>query len=348
MRRNHLLVIGLAAGLLGCEQGSAPLAPSAPAADLDPSLRTIVVSTAPELQSALRNAEPGDEIVVRPGTYTGQKGSSTSGYSNAYFYSGHSGTDAHPIIVRSEDPDRPAELKGTSNEHGYVLYLTGDYWQVRDLKFSTGQKAIMLDNANHDLIFGCETHDTGQEGIHLRDGSSYNTVQNCDVHDTGQEDAGTGEGIYVGDAYSAWDRYGRDPHADHNVIRHNTVGPNVTAEHIDIKEGTVGTIVEHNTFLGAGITGLHYADSFMDVKGNGVVVSHNVGYQQSNPGIVDAFQVHNQLDDWGTGNEFDHNKLYMDDASAYVVHVSGGAQATVCKNKREPEGHMYRGNVTEC
>ncbi|MBV9773173.1 MAG: hypothetical protein JO040_04450, partial [Gemmatimonadetes bacterium] len=149
MRGHHLILAGLSVGIMGCTQ-DAPVAPRS-AAPAETILATYTVGTVTALQNALKNAQPGDEIVVLPGTYTGVK--STSGYSNAYFFSGQNGTSTDKIILRSQDPANPAVLQGSSTSSGYVFYLTGDNWEVRDLKFATGSKGIMLDNANHNLLY---------------------------------------------------------------------------------------------------------------------------------------------------------------------------------------------------
>lgn len=126
---------------------------------------------------------------------------------------------------------------------------------------------------------------------------------------------------------------------DNNLITHCVIGPGVTAEHVDIKEGTTGTIVEYCTLNGAGISGQNYADSFIDVKGNNAVIRYNTGYRNNNSYIVDAFQVHNVYTGWGQNNDFNNNKVYLDTAVPYVVNNAGGS-AIVSNNERIPEGNI--------
>ena len=57
------------------------------------------------------------------------------------------------------------------------------------------------------------------------------------------------------------------------VIRNCIIGPNVRAEGIDIKEGTLNTLVEKNKFDATGISAQNYADSFIDLKGARVIIS---------------------------------------------------------------------------
>lgn len=303
--------------------------------------RTIRVTTTDELHQALKTAIPGDEIIVAPGIYVGKLGSA-SGHGSSWFNSDIDGTKDNPIILRSESREDKAILCGSRNT-GNVLRITGDYWIIEDLFIESAQKGIMLDNSNYSIIRNCNVYNTGMEGIHLRDNSSYNLVENCSVVSTGTSTPDYGEGIYVGSAKNSWSTYGEK--CDNNIIRKCTIGPNVAAESIDIKEGTSGTIVEECTLYGLGISGKNYADSFIDIKGNNAVIRNNICYRENSSIIVDAFQLHNQLDKWGNQNEIYNNTIYMDnDTTCYVVNSANNTSAKVYGNIRIPEGNMYKGN----
>lgn len=336
MRGHNLLLAALV--VAGCAQD-----PVVTREIRGPSRTVYNVSSATALQNALKNAVAGDEIVVAAGTYTGVKGSTTSGYSNAYFFSSKSGTSTSRIIIRSADPANPAILQGSSTSSGYVFYLTGDYWEVRDLKFRTGSKGIMLDNANRNLLYKVEVSNIGEEGIHFRDGSSNNTVEQANVHDVGVVTADYGEAIYVGSDTTKWAEFAKE--TNNNLVTNSTLGPNVTAEHVDIKEGTTGTIIEYTTFNGAGMTGANSGDSFIDAKGNDAIIRYNTGYRQGDVNVIDAFQVHSR-GGWGQNNDFHHNTVNLDTSTPYVVNVSTGATAKVSTNTRSPAGNMYKGSYT--
>lgn len=249
---------------------------------------TVQVYNATELQNALKNAAAGDEIVVNPGTYVGNKGS--SGNTKAHFYSGKSGSASNPIILRSKSSANKQVLKGDSVESGYILYLTGDYWQVKDLKFKTAQKGIMLEGANNNKIDNVEVSDIGAEAVHFRYYSSNNELSNCYIHNTGKRvgQEGFGEGVYVGthDGHTASKL---DP-SNNNRIGGCTIGPNITAEAFDIKAGVSGTVIESNYINAQGIIGTSgnpAADSFIDLKGTDNIIRYN------------KF-------DWGNDNNLDH------------------------------------------
>ena len=292
------------------------------------------LTTTAAIQNAMLNATPGTTILIAPGTYVGR------------FSSGRSGTGASPIVLKSCDPTSPAVLSGSSVSDGsYGIHLTGDHWEIRDLVVTRYQKGIVVDNGNHNLLTGLEVHEIGDEGVHFRDGSSYNTLDRSTIHDTGQYQSWFGEGAYVGsDVNSNYEHtvFG-------NVIRQTVFAGGITAEHIDVKEGADGTIVEYCTFNGSGISGNNSADSFVDVKGVNTIVRYNQGSRNGNPAVVDAFQVRTHGTGYPTGrnNSFHGNRVDLDAISGYVVYAtSATAGTTAHSDVRVGGGNLYSSNVS--
>ena len=265
------------------------------------------VTNTEELKAALGNAKAGDEIILAEGEYV-YSGATPKGY---MFTSSADGTEDAPIIIRSENPEKPAIMSGSSTSENYVLSIQGDWWEIRDLKITNAQKGIILDNSNCTKIIGCEVYNIGSEGIHFRDNSSYCLAEDCNVHDTGVVAPGYGEGIYVGSAKSTTE-YGHECH--YNTIRNCKFGPNVAAEHVDIKEYTIGTIVENCTFDGTGMSGENYSKSFVNIKGNDCIIRNNIGYRNGCTAIQRAFEQNNVVDGWGQNTSVYGNKIYMDTA----------------------------------
>lgn len=147
-------------------------------------------------KNALEHAKAGDEIILAEGEYV-YSGATPKGY---MFTSSVDGTEENPIILRSENPEKPAILSGSSTAENYALSISGDWWEIKDLKITNAQKGIMIDNSNHTKIRNCEVYNIGSEGIHLRDDSSYCLIENCTIHDTGVVSPGYGEAVYVGSA----------------------------------------------------------------------------------------------------------------------------------------------------
>lgn len=104
-----------------------------------------------DLQLALGSALPGDDIVLFPGNFQGR------------FYSGTTQATAdNPITIRSAIPSRKAVMSGMMNtENSVVLYITGNYWTVKDLIIENGQKGIVFDGVKGGKVLNCKVHNTG-------------------------------------------------------------------------------------------------------------------------------------------------------------------------------------------
>ncbi len=308
---------------------------------------TNALRTTADIQNAMKNAAPGALILIAPGTYTGSRSTSGDPGGQGLFYSGKSGTSSSPIVMKSCDPAQPATLRGVAvNDGSYGIHLTGDDWQIRDLIISNAQKGVMIDNGNRNVLSHLEVHTIGDEGVHFRDGSSYNTLEHSRIHDTGKYQPAYGEGAYVGsDSSSAYEHV-----VIGNVIRYTNFDGGITAEHIDIKEGADGTLVEHCTFNGTGISGANSADSFVDVKGVNTVVRYNQGFRNGNSLVLDAFQVRTHGTEYATGlnNSFHDNTVDLDGSAGYVVYATSAAVGTTARNDvRIGGGNLYNSNVNK-
>ncbi|MEU7295343.1 right-handed parallel beta-helix repeat-containing protein [Streptomyces exfoliatus] len=288
-----------------------PLLPAllaVPLATTPASAATVDVSTAAQLKTALTNARPGDTIRLADGTYTGNFKATTPGTSSAR--------------ITLTGSSRAVLTAGG----GYGLHLNGaSYWTVAGLTVTGGQKGIMTDAANDVVIDGVTVHDLDMEGVHFRNSSRNGVIRNSRIYDTGNDGRGMGEGIYVGSANTLGDR------SDNAQILGNVIGPDVGGESVDIKEGTTGARIVGNTFDGRGLTGANYDDSWVDVKGNGVLVADNTGVNTTNNG----FETHSQQSGWGCGTVFRNNHADLTGATGpqrlaiNVTNRSGSCPTTV-------------------
>lgn len=299
-------------------------------------------STTQEIHNAMANAQAGDEIVIASGTYE-----SSASINAAYFYGGADGTAANPITIRSSSASNPAHLKGNSISSKTVLRIEGDYWVVKDLELSYGQKALVFDNSNYSQAINCVVHTTGNEAVHVRDGSDHVTIDGCTVYNTGNVNAGFGEGIYIGTDKGSWSTY--DPYCDYTVVKNCTIGPNVRAEAFDIKEGTQETTIEYNTVDASGISGSNYADSFIDLKGVRTYVRNNTFNQNGESNITKGIAA---IDRSVTLSSYEHaihdNTFNMDGSSDNIAEAySGTSDVHAWNNTRNPSGDMYNSRITE-
>ncbi|MEV0369575.1 sheath polysaccharide-degrading enzyme [Streptomyces sp. NPDC050636] len=248
--------------------------------------RVIDVSTPAQLKNALAAAKPGDTIQLADGTYNGNFKTSAAGSSASR-------------ITLTGSPKAVLTAGG-----GYGLHLNGaSYWTVKGITVTGGQKGIMMDASNGVVIDS--VHDLDMEGVHFRKSSKDGVIKNSTIRDTGKDGSGMGEGVYVGSAG------GTDDKSDNIQILDNTIGPGVGGENIDIKEGTTGAKISGNTFDGSGLTGANFDDSWVDVKGNDVVVENNTGGHTTNNG----YETHSQQSGWGCGAVFRGNKSDLSDAT---------------------------------
>ncbi len=307
---------------IACSKRLVPEEASTPPIPANTVLRTIRVSTATELKAALLNAAPGDDIIMADGVYNGKFVIEPTA----------NGTAARPITLRGS---RAAILDAGSIQTGYVLYLQGSHWNLKDFTLTNGLKGLMIDGSHNNLIEGLKIFNIGEEALHLRKFSSNNTVQNCEITQTGLKTPDYGEGIYIGSAKNNWATYtaGNPDRCDSNKSLSNTIGPNITAECIDVKEGTTGGVIHGNKFDATGITGANSADSWMDVKGNGYLIEGNTG---NNPGgsiFKDGYQTHVAVLGWGNDNVFKNNNCTVN-ASGYGFNIQlSGSNGTSSGNR---------------
>jgi len=254
--------------------------------------RLVNVSNSDELKNALQNAQPGDYIKLENGVYQGE------------FIADRSGGLTTPIVLHGS---RDAILEAQPNTRGYGFYLNANYWVLSGFTIRNAAKGVMADEANNNVISGLHIYNIGDEGIHLRRNSSNNVVQYNWIQDTGLRVAEFGEGIYVGSAISNWETLtaGQPDKSDNNHIISNLLGPGISAEGIDIKEGTTGGLVRNNTFIS---DSNKVGDSWIDTKGNNYLVSGNSGIRPTEDSYNAPYPVFQITPDWGQDNTVEDNE----------------------------------------
>jgi len=301
-----------------------PLQPSpspspepAPSSACDfPHERLVEARDAGQLARALDEATPGTMIRLAAGSYAGR------------FVARRAGTAERGIVVCGTEE---AVIDGGSVATGYAFHLDGaDHWVLSGFMLTDAKKGVVLDEADHVLLTGLRIQDVGEEAVHFRSASSDNVLSHSVIRDTGLLEPGYGEGAYVGSAINHWPGSGTPDRSDRNRILYNTFGPNVAAEAIDIKEGTTGGLVRGNVFDGTGMSGANYADSWMDVKGNGWRIEDNSGYDARR----DGFQVHARVAGWGNDNVFSGNVAEVNGPGyGFAIDADTSGNVVKCDNE---------------
>src|ERR1700754_2323297 len=254
---------------------------------------TSVTDTA-ELERALAAARPGDTIRMAAGTYEP-------------VVINRSGTASAPITLTGP---KGAVISGSGK--GYTVHLDGaSHWQLVGFAVSGGGKGIMTDGSKGLLLDSLTVSDTGDEAVHFRGGSSNNTIQRSTIRNTGLNQPEFGEGVYVGSAKSNWKKYsgGQPDLSMNNRVVGNTF-QRITAENVDVKEETGGTLIAGNRFDGSSISGENFADSVVDVKGYNSTVTGNV-ITGNAPALKNIIETHviTEPETSGCGNRIENNRV---------------------------------------
>ena len=249
-------------------------------------LRLVEVATANDLHAALDSARAGDQIHLADGTYD------ANGWG---FAVNVSGTAAHCIKLYGS----PAAIIDANSLTGWDgLTLNGaSYWTFEGFTITDALRAVIAFGAIHDYCQNLQIHHTGQAGIELKTSSTHNVIEASTIWDTGVAVAVWGEGIYIGTA-----DIGGSDHCDSNAVVGNTMGPNVRAEHIDVKPGSDYGLIRDNAFDGTGeVEQLDNVNSWVSIDGNGWLVQHNSGHNVIRYGM--------KVEAPGTANLFTNNLI---------------------------------------
>ncbi|SDM67136.1 Right handed beta helix region [Allokutzneria albata] len=275
--------------------------------------RQAAIGTPAELVTALATAKPGSTIELRPGVYDGAFFATASGTASAPITLSGPRTAVLKNTRKACDPNVPPERKAQGVSYcGYGLHLNQvKHWVLKGFSVADSAKGIVLDGSDNNVVDDVEVSRIGDEGVHFRADSNDNVVKNSSVHHVGIAQPAYGEGVYFGSAKGAnWGKYGDRPGdqntpdtSDRNQALDNRLGPNVAAEHVDIKEGTTGGKVLRNSFDGVGMTGQNSSESWVNAKGNDYEISDNKGVRSFEHG----FKVIQRLPGWGCGNVFHRN-----------------------------------------
>lgn len=285
-----------------------PVAEGTELAELADGTRTVDVADDEALEQALNDAAPGDVIRLAAGTY-------------APIEIDESGTADAPVTLLGTD----GSVIDATGENGYAVHLQGaSHWQLVGFAVVGGGKGVVVDGGGSNVLDSLSVGETGDEAVHFRSSSSDNVIQRSRIHDTGLEQPQYGEGVYVGSAKSNWKKYGANGGPDlsmDNRILENTF-ERITAENVDIKEETRGTVVARNAFDGSAISGENYADSVVDVKGYDARILDNVTTGQSDElGNIIETHVITEPETSGCGNLIEGNTVEGFEPTGELVAV---------------------------
>ncbi len=138
-----------------------------------------------DLRGAIAALQPGEELVLRGGTYT----------LNSRFLITVNGTAAAPIVIRAKDGERPV-IEQTNPSQNIMEVSDSRYLVLSKIVFTRGSIGIRLMNSDFITIEDCEIFETGDVALSANSGGTYEGLRilRNHIHHTN----GTGEGMYLG------------------------------------------------------------------------------------------------------------------------------------------------------
>jgi hypothetical protein len=284
------------------------------------------------IQKAVDLAQPGDVINLAPGVYLQD------------VVSERDGTPDAPITIKGP-PD--AVLKGDGggdrifeiNHDNLTLEgfaIDGLWGSPRSMQGYREKLLYIIGKGSHNGVTGLRVlhmsfRNAGGECLRLRYFAQHNEVAyssfvGCGVHDF-KFHAGkrNGEAIYIGTAPEQR-KDGKNPtgdvdHSNNNWIHHNMFNTQGN-ECVDIKEGSSGNIVEHNS-----CTGQQDPNSGgFDARGNNNVFRYNESYGNAGVGI----RLGGDTSKDGVDNAVYNNSIH--DNRGGGIKLQRKRQAQMCSN----------------
>jgi hypothetical protein len=189
------------------------------------------IGPADDIEVAVAALNPGEELVLRGGTYTFNQNITLRA----------TGTAAEPIVVRAKDGERPILTQAT-NQQNVVEIRGSSHLVIRGIEFTGGSHGIRLMNSDYITIEDCEIHETGDVAISANSGGTYEGLKilRNHIHHTN----GTGEGMYLGCNNDAC-RIANSL-IEGNYVHHTNRSTVTQGDGIEIKDGSYANIVRDN------------------------------------------------------------------------------------------------------
>jgi parallel beta-helix repeat protein len=298
--------------------------------------RIIVVNPGDDLNVIINNAEGGDTVLVRPGTYK-NVGLSDKRYS-----------EKNPLVLRAYGSEA-AIVSGDTITRGSSLEINDcSYIVIEGLTFINAMWGIYVKSSDHIILRNNEIYHTGQEGSHIGRSSRYIDIAGNTIHHTGRFRSKWAEGIYIGSG-----SYSRNNFPDnceyiwiegnHIYETGNAEGINIKGEcfHVTVRNNKIhdihpGTSVQHNE---AGIT----------VEGGGNSLEHDYRLSEKRDVWIENNTVWNVSDgysDWNNGIMFFGTGVYILNNTIYNC-AEKGIYGNNWKNLGLPN-YVYGNTISHC
>jgi hypothetical protein len=191
----------------------------------------VELSPGGDVRAAIASLRPGDELVLRGGTYV----------FNSRFAVTAVGTVTQPITIAGKAGEA-AVIQMSTASHNVMEIVGSRYLVLRNVKVTGGSHGVRLMDSDFVTIEDNEIYETGDVALSANSGGTYEglVIRRNHIHHTN----GTGEGMYLGcndDACRVANSV-----IEWNYI-HHTNRPSVEqGDGIELKEGSYGNVIRHN------------------------------------------------------------------------------------------------------
>jgi Right handed beta helix region len=264
------------------------------AATTTPQAAVVEVTPASDVRAAIAALKPGDELVLRGGTYT---------FSSRFAVTAV-GTASQPITIDGKNGE-VVTIQMTTDQQNVMEVVGSQYLVLRNLKITGGSHGIRLMSSSFVTLEDNEIYETGDVGISANSGGTYEglIIRHNHIHHTN----GTGEGMYLGCNNDAC-RIANSVIEFNHV--HDTNRPSVAqGDGIEVKEGSYGNVIRHNV--------VH------DTNYPGIITYSTVG--NGPPNIIDANVIWNTNDNGiqSAADSIIRNNIVLGSPISLQAHQSG-------------------------
>jgi hypothetical protein len=223
-----------------------------------------------EFERIANSLEPGDELILRGGTYS----------QNARRAVTVNGAADKPIIIRAADDEDPLLTRPADNRDRYnnIEFIDCSHLVVRGIRFRGGSSGVRFIRGHHITFEDCEIAETGNNALTMNSGDCDSfIIRRNHIHHTGLSTSGEteGEGMYIG--CHSGSCITTNTLVEGNYIHHTRGTSSGGNDGVEIKFGSYGNVVRDNVIHDTNI-GRQYPGIFVyGSGGKGVnIVEGNV------------------------------------------------------------------------
>lgn len=148
-----------------------------------------------DLEAAINNLQPGEKLIIAPGTYS----------ASGRFSISVQGTPEAPIWIAASDLDNKPVITRLDNNHNVIDVDLAQYVVFHGLEITGPNHLLRLYDVSNIWVDQCYLHDAGDVGIMASSHDTNNLyITRNEIRGTGVDSgaySGTGDGMFLGASY---------------------------------------------------------------------------------------------------------------------------------------------------